>query len=125
MADDEDKLVTKPFKFVTGKYSLLRSLDAVYAEVHGSWLAPTAPFLQEAYLKRSCLRPLPRTPLTDVLHLGFDARFPNQNQSVYKQFLHLRSMLICLTEPSTAGKIMSTTTNASWQKAKTSLHAVR
>ena len=28
-------------------------------------------------------------------------------------------------EPSTAGKIMSTTTNAFWPKAKTLLHAVR
>ncbi|KAM0805720.1 cytochrome c oxidase, subunit VIb [Usnea florida] len=43
MADDEDKLVTKPFKFVTGKCSL--------------------------------------TSLIDVQSSGFDARFPNQNQT--------------------------------------------
>ena len=41
MADDEDKLVTKPFKFVTGKSSLPRSLIAVETDVHDSRSAPS------------------------------------------------------------------------------------
>ena len=82
MAADEDKLVTKPFKFVTGKSSSLKSLSAVDTDdVHGSRSAPSAlSFLRNAWTEAS---------LTNVLCPGFDARFPNQNQCVSRQFLLL------------------------------------
>ena len=41
MADDEDKLVTKPFKFVTGECLLPRSRYSVLANVRDSRLAPS------------------------------------------------------------------------------------
>lgn len=54
MADDEDKLVTKPFKFVTGKCSSLRSLSAVDTDVHGSRSAPSAlTFLRNTWTEAS------------------------------------------------------------------------
>ncbi|KAL6717461.1 Cytochrome c oxidase subunit 6B [Lecanora helva] len=52
MADDEDKLVTKPFKFVTGTY---------------------LPSLATALLSGR--------RKANIFAAGFDARFPNQNQT--------------------------------------------
>ena len=115
MADDEDKLVTKPFKFVTGDCSLPRSNYLIDADVQDSRLAPSA-FLIIAILwdEMSSIR-CPECPSDQrsILCIGFDARFPNQNQWVFNQSLHLWTGLMASTELSIAGKIMSITTSAS------------
>ena len=86
MADDEDKLVTKPFKFVTGKCLILGSLHAFETDVHGSRSAPSTSSFIMATLN---LVSVSSNSMTEILALGFDARFPNQNQYVLNHFLLL------------------------------------
>ena len=115
MADDEDKLVTKPFKFVTGDCSLPRSNYLIDADVHDSRLAPSALLvIATIWDEMSCIH-CPECPSDQrsLPCLGFDARFPNQNQWVLNQSLHPWTGLMASTELSTAGKIMSITTSAS------------
>ena len=116
MADDEDnKLVTKPFKFVTGDCSLPRSSYLIDANVHDSRLAPSTFFIiATIWDKMSCTH-CPECPSDQrfIPCLGFDARFPNQNQWVFNQSLHAGTGLMASTELSIAGKIMSITTSAS------------
>ena len=123
MANDEDKLVTKPFKFVTGKCSFIRSLSAVDTDIHGSRSAPSAlTFLRNTWTEASCVHgnvtdQYPMSRLRCAISQSEPVRVPS--------FYFCEKGLISCIEPSTAGKIMSTTTNAFWPKAKILLHAVR
>lgn len=92
MADDEDKLVTKPFKFVTGECPVPLS-DSIVKELI-QIVAGTFPFSShrasrstiqfpfKISKRRGHVRPL-HIPANLSKYLGFDARFPNQNQSVH------------------------------------------
>ena len=57
MADDEDKLVTKPFKFVTGRCSLLWSFCAIDTNIYGSRLGLSVHSFIKIIRKQSLLYP--------------------------------------------------------------------
>jgi len=67
---DSDERETKPFKFVTGKSQSLAAAPA--AEM--TWFANLA---QLVFIPSNS----PRVQSIDCWHIGFDARFPNQNQT--------------------------------------------
>jgi hypothetical protein len=92
MSDNEnndnggDEMVTKPFKFVTGKlFPRLCYPPRLRANTpsHSWYATPRAPSAARISSERRLVRLRYATWYTDELRrsLGFDARFPNQNQT--------------------------------------------
>jgi hypothetical protein len=99
MSDDEER-VTKPFKFVTGMYPSANGYSNTHMDkrmLTPVTIAGTSPFYNPLHMANShhpidktthhlSIRPrhLPRHRaiiLTRPIVTGFDARFPNQNQT--------------------------------------------